>query len=234
MVGGLSAFGREVVRECNRLGVMADLAHVAPSTMHATLDVTSAPGFVSHSCARALCDSPRNVPDDVLVRIADSGGVVMVAFVPGFLTEPAWQWFAEYLHLEATVWSVDHVPDSAEYLAARDSWRAANPCPPTTVADVADHVEHVRSVAGLDHVGIGSDFDGTSVTPTGLSGVETFPLLLAELAERGWSDPELAQLTWHNALRVLRDTEAAARAAQASRPPSTATLAGLDGQSVLA
>jgi membrane dipeptidase len=227
-VGGLSAFGREVVRECNRLGVMADLAHVAPSTMHATLDTTSAPGFVSHSCARALCDSPRNVPDDVLVRIADSGGIVMVAFVPGFLTESARQWFAEYLQLDDTVWSVDHAPEGSDHDAARDAWLAKNPCPPTTVADVADHVEHIRSVAGLDHVGIGSDFDGTSVTPAELSGVDTFPLLLAELGKRGWSDAELAQLTWHNPLRVLRDTEAAARAAQASRPPSTATLTGLD------
>jgi membrane dipeptidase len=229
MVDGLSAFGREVVRECNRLGVMADLAHVAPRTMRATLDTSSAPGFVSHSGARALCDSPRNVPDDVLVRIADSGGIVMVAFVPGFLTEPARQWFAECLRLEAAVWSVEHAPESADYRAARNQWRAANPCPPTSVADVADHVEHVRAVAGLSHVGIGSDFDGTEVTPAELSGVHTYPRLLAELAERGWSEAELAQLTWHNALRVLRDTEAAARAAQAARPASTATLADLDG-----
>ncbi len=225
-VGGLSAFGREVVRECNRLGVLADLSHVAPTTMHAALDVSTAPAFFSHSSARALCDHPRNAPDDVLVRVRDSGGVVMVTFVPAFLTEPARAWHGELRAARAA--STDD-EDSLDAIQAERAWIAAHPSPPTGVGDVADHVEHIRDVAGLAHVGLGGDFDGVSVLPTGLSGVDGYPALLGELAQRGWSDPELAGLTWHNALRVLRDTESAARSARRERGPSTALVGQLDG-----
>jgi membrane dipeptidase len=211
VVGGLSEFGRDVVRECNRLGVLADLAHVADTTMHATLDVSFAPAFFSHSNARALCGHVRNVPDDVLTRVRDSDGIVMVTFVPGFLREDCREWIdaliKEYGRLAA-----EYGEGTDGYAGGVQAWLTANPRPPCTVADVADHVEYVREVAGVDHVGLGGDFDGVAATPDGLSGVDGYPTLLEELARRGWADAELAKLTWHNAVRVVRDTEAAARA----------------------
>ncbi len=210
-VGGLSDFGREVVRECNRIGVMADLSHVADTTMHATLDTSAAPAFFSHSSARALCGHERNVPDDVLTRVRDSDGIVMVTFVPGFLTEECRVWI-DALLTESKVMAAEHGEESPGYRAAEEAWMRANPRPPCTVADVADHVEHVRSVAGIDHVGLGGDYDGTGALPDGLEGVDGYPRLLETLAERGWSDAELSKLTWHNAVRVLRETEAVARA----------------------
>ena len=226
-VGGLSAFGHEVVRECNRLGVMADLSHVADTTMHATLDTSTAPAFFSHSSARALCGHERNVPDDVLARVRDSNGIVMVTFVPGFLTEECRVWIDALLAEERRVAGEDG-DDGPHHHARQQRWLEANPRPPCDVRDVATHVEHVRDVAGVDHVGIGGDYDGVVATPDGLGGVDGYPALLEELADRGWSDADLAKLTWHNAVRVLRDTEAAARAAQRQRGPSLATIEDLD------
>jgi membrane dipeptidase len=220
-VGGLSEFGREVVRECNRLGMMADLSHVADSTMNATLDVSTAPAFFSHSSARALCGHQRNVPDDVLLRVRDTNGMVMVTFVPGFLTEECRVWI-DALIAESTVLAERLGEESHDYRAAEAAWVRDNPRPPCTVADAADHVEHVREVAGVDHVGLGGDYDGVIALPDGLEGVDGYPRLLEELAVRGWSDTDLAKLTWRNAVRVLRDTEAAARTAQRERGPSLA------------
>ncbi len=202
-VGGLSAFGVEVVRELNRLGMMADLSHVAPSTMHAALDVSTAPAFFSHSSARALCDHPRNVPDDVLARVRDTGGVVMVTFVPFFLNDACRQWGDELYEVEN---GIPAEYGSPEFERLQRAWIAAHPCPPSSVRDVADHVEHVRDVAGLGAVGIGGDFDGTEVLPEALQDVSAYPALFDELRGRGWSDDELRKLGWDNTLRVLRDT----------------------------
>ncbi len=223
-IGGLSDFGREVVRECNRLGVMADLSHVADSTMNDTLDVSTAPAFFSHSSARALCGHERNVPDDVLLRVRDSNGIVMVTFVPGFLNEECRGWL-DALLAELKTLAARHGDEAAGLRAGEAAWLKANPRPPCTISDVADHVEHVRAVAGVGHVGLGGDYDGVVALPDGLEGVDGYPLLVEELASRGWSDADLAKLTWHNAVRVLRDSEAAARAAQQQRGPSLAVFA---------
>jgi membrane dipeptidase len=211
----------------NRLGMLVDLSHVSDSTMWDVLRVAQAPVIYSHSSSRHFVSHLRNVPDDIAAAVGENGGVIMVTFVPEFLTAAASDWGLRYEDLARGL--VARLGDGP---AARDSlqaWRRANPIPRPAIGVVADHIEHLRDVAGVDHVGLGSDFDGISATPIGLEDVGDFPALVAELLRRGWSDGDVKRVVGLNVLRVMREAERVAARLQKERPASVAQIEIVDG-----